>query len=242
MRYLDGHGMIRSMKFLVALISLSVALSFACSASRSATSPAPAPSPSITTDPGDTSVTNSTRQEKLPCMLTMSAAPAINGLKLGMTPEEVLALFPGSKDDPEVKADLARPTSRFGGSALLIRPQKFESKEKFSQISQIKFDFLDGRVMRFQVTYNGPEWPHVDKFVEKFVGDTNLPANDHWASYPGLDTQMKTLTCPDFEVRVFAGGEGGNLNYVLVQDLEADKELKERRRKAREQASPTPGQ
>jgi hypothetical protein len=49
---------------------------------------------------------------------------------------------------------------------------------------------------------------------------------------------MKILKCKDFEVRVFAGGEGGNLNYVLMRDLVADKTLKDRRAKAREKATP----
>ena len=49
---------------------------------------------------------------------------------------------------------------------------------------------------------------------------------------------MKTLKCTNFEIRVFAGGEGGNLNYVFVRDLDADKKLKDRRAKAREKATP----
>jgi hypothetical protein len=55
-----------------------------------------------------------------------------------------------------------------------------------------------------------------------------------------MDNQMKVLTCQDFEVRVFAGGEGGNLNYVLLTDLEADKTLKDRIKKAKAQAKPSP--
>jgi len=100
---------------------------------------------------------------------------------------------------------------------------------------------LDGHLSSFTINYNGPQWPDVDKFVETFVEGKNLPAANQWEPYAGMETQMKTLTCTDFSVRVFSGGEAGNQNYVLVQDLEADKKLKERRRKARESASPTPG-
>jgi hypothetical protein len=91
------------------------------------------------------------------------------------------------------------------------------------------------------VHYNGPQWPHVDKFVEKLVGEMNLPPSEQWEAYAGQDTQLKTLTCADFLIRANAAGEGGNLNYVSMTDLEAEKKLRERRRKAREQASPTPG-
>ena len=56
-----------------------------------------------------------------------------------------------------------------------------------------------------------------------------------------MDNQLKILKCTDFEIRVFAGGPGGNLNYVLMKDLEAEKKLKDRRDKARAKATP-PGQ
>jgi hypothetical protein len=156
-----------------------------------------------------------------------------------MTPDEVLALFPGSKEDAEVRADLSA-TRPFGVSGFLIRVAKYESKEKFAGINQITLKLLDGRVSSLNIGYNGPAYSHVDQFVTKFVEGTNLPPSDQWQAYVGLDTQMKTLTCKDFEIRVFAGGEGGNLNYVLISDLEADKKLKDRRAKARAQASPTP--
>src|SRR6185436_16527436 len=113
--------------------------------------------------------------------------------------------------------------------------------DKFPGVNQISFNLLDGRVYNFSVRYDGPQWPHVDNFVAKFVEGKDLPPVDQWQPYVGMDN-LKMLKCADFEVRVFAGGEGGNLNYVQMQDLVADKKLKERRKKALEleQASPTP--
>jgi hypothetical protein len=184
-----------------------------------------------------TAADNSAVSHKATCDLTLDQAPVINGLILRMTPEQVLALFPGSKDEAEVRSTLARPASQFGVSGFLIRPAKYGSKDKFAGISQIIFTLLDGRVSSFSVGYNGPQWPHVDKFVAKFTEGTDLPAIDQWEAYVGLDNSLKILNCTDFEVRVFAGGQGGNLNYVLMRDLEADKKLKDRRAKARTKAA-----
>jgi hypothetical protein len=47
-----------------------------------------------------------------------------------------------------------------------------------------------------------------------------------------MDTQLKMLKCAEVEIRAFVGGPGGNLNYVLMNDLVAAKKLKDRKDKA----------
>lgn len=227
------------MKRFLAVIAFVVVISIACSTYRSAGSPSNS-NGTLTVTQTSPQANNASAQEKVPCTLTMAGAPEIKGLRLGMTPDEVLALFPGSKDDPDLRAELSKPPGQFGSSSFVIRPSKYESsKEKFADVTQITLTLLDGRVSNFTVGYNGPEWPHVDKFVAKVVEGTNLPAVDQWDAYAGMDSQLKTLKCADLEIRVFAGGQGGNLNYVLIRDLEADKKLKERRAKAREKPTPS---
>jgi len=216
---------------------LVIGLSVACTASRSAGSQSLA---NINSSQSPAQTSNATGQEKPTCQLTLAGVPDIKGLRLGMTPEEVLALFPGSKEDGEVRSSLSAPPNKFGGASFLLRPEKYGSKDKFAGINQITFTLLDGRVSNFTVGYNGPEYPHVDQFVAKFIEGTNLPAADQWEAYVGMDTQMKTLRCTDFEIRAFAGGPGGNLNYVSVKDLEAEKKFKDRRDKARAKATPSP--
>jgi len=157
-----------------------------------------------------------------------------------MTTEQVLAVFPGSKNDPELRSQLSRPPSPLGGLSFVVRPETLEANEKFDAFTHFTFNLLDGRVSSMNVGYNGPAYSQVDEFVTKFVEGTNLPPADQWQPYVGMDNQLKILTCKDFEVRVFAGGKDGNLNYVLLTDLEADKKLKDRRAKARAQATPTP--
>ena len=67
----------------------------------------------------------------------------------------------------------------------------------------------------------------------------SLPGSEREAA-AGLDTQAKVLTCPDFEIRVFAGGQGGSLNNVMMSDSVAARTLRERRVKARGQAGQEP--
>src|SRR5438477_3192728 len=176
---------------------LVIAASIACVPNKSAPSSSPNNNAAINQSSDQTN-NSSTEQSNTNCSLTMVAAPVLNGLKLGMTPDEVLALFPGSKEDADVKSNLARPTGQFGVSELIIRPAKFESKEKFAGISHITFNLLDGRVSSFTVGYDGPAYSHVDQFVTNFVKGTNLPPPDQWQAYVGMDTQLKILSCKDF--------------------------------------------
>jgi hypothetical protein len=236
---LANDGIITLMKSFLLFTFLTIAVAIACAPNRSAGSPT-VPNNNAGTTAVSSQTENAPTQDKAKCTLTLASAPALIGLRLGMTTDEVLALFKGSKDDAELHSDLSRLPNQFGALGFIIRPAKYENKEKFTGINQISFTLLDSRVSDFTFHYNGPEYSHVDKFVTKFVEGTNLPATDQWEAYVGMDNQLKTLTCSEFEVRVFAGGQGGNLNYVLMRDLEADKKLKERRAKARAAASPTP--
>jgi hypothetical protein len=135
---------------------------------------------------------------------------------------------------------LTRPASPLGVSELGIKPSKYGLKNNFADVNQVTFTFLDGRASGVSVTYNGPEYPNVDQFVTRFVEGRNLPPADRWQAHEGLDTQLKILACKEFEVRVFAGGKGGNLNYVQLSDLVASVTLKDRRKKARAKAAASP--
>ena len=224
------------MKFLIAVAALLIVISIACSASKSAAPPAP----NANTAPAQT-VDQPTKvdQEKPACTMTASAAPVINGLKLGMTSTEILEAIPGSKDDPELRTSLARPPGEFGVSGLTVFPPKYQSKDKFPGVSRLSFTFFDGHAYNLTIGYNGPQWTHVDDFVKKVIENSNLPAIGQWQDYPGMDTQMKVLKCAEVEIRVFAGGERGALNYVSMKDVEAEKKLRDREKKAEEK--PTPG-
>jgi hypothetical protein len=224
-------------QFIAIVLSIIGVSAVSCSGSQSARSQEASNSTAALTSPA-AGTNTAAASDKVPCSLTLAGAPDIKGLKPGMTPAQVLALFPGSDQDAELRVSVAREPSKFGVSSFAILPEKYQSKEAFAGIRQISFTLLDGRVSTFSVGYNGPEYSHVDKFVTKVVEGTNLPAADAWEAYVGMDTQMKTLKCADFEIRVFAGGPGGNLNYVLVSDLEAAKKLKDRRDKARASATP----
>jgi hypothetical protein len=164
--------------------------------------------------------------------LSMSQAPDVAGLKLGMTIEQVLSLFPGSETDKEIRASLSRPVNKFGVKTLVIHPAKFSADKKFDGVNQIVLTFLDGRISTLNVSYSGPVWANVNEFVSKFAQEKGLPGSDSWDAKSGVDNQLKTLKCSDFEISVFAGGENVNFNYVKMLDLTAQQKLKGRQGRA----------
>jgi hypothetical protein len=231
--------MIKAMKLL--LVTAGFLLLFACACKLDPSSAKPNGNANANANANPTAEANdsSSQEPKSTCSLTAAAAPVVEELKLNMTPDEVLAKLPGSKDDEEVKGGLAKPPSPLGVSDFIVRANKLQPKEKYTNIDHFTFSLLDGRVTSINIGYNGPAYSHVDEFVTKFIKGTTLPPLNEWQGYPGLETQLKMLVCKDFEIRVFTGGEKGNQNYVLLSDLEAKKRLKDRRAKARAQASPT---
>lgn len=169
------------------------------------------------------------------CALTVAQSPAIDGLRLGMTVEEVLQRFPGSSDDKNIAADRARAATKFGAGTFTIITEKYSSKSEFAGIGQFNFRYIDGRIYSLRAGYIGPEWKSVDEFIAKFSEASHLPTASAWEATPGTESQMKTLKCGGVEITLFAGGAGGNLNYVELRDTDGEKLLKERRAKAREQ-------
>ena len=192
--------------------------------------------PSPIQDPTPATISGS----KALCTLTTVQGPDINGVRLGLSNQQVLDLFPGSREDAEVSASAEKSTT-LGVSNFALSPEKYGAGKNFVGINRFTFNFLDKRLTSFTVGYSGPQWKSVDEFVKKFSEGKTLPPVEAWEAYVGLDTQLKTLKCDGFEISVFAGGEGGNLNYVQMKDLAAEKELRERRAKARKAAEkPTP--
>ena len=90
-----------------------------------------------------------------PCALKIAQAPVIRGLKLGMKVDDILAMFPGSRENDYVKNALSDNEffPRFGVIDFGFSPSQFGDKERFAGINSFYFTFLDGRMVRYGVDY-----------------------------------------------------------------------------------------
>lgn len=134
--------------------------------------------------------------EKAPqCDLTLAQAPVIRGLKLGMSLDEVFALFPGSNLDGRIAKEMAS-SEDFGLSRVFINLENYpQAKEKFSGINYISFTLFDRKVVGLNISYqtaNGANWS-IEKLLPKFIETFKLPSIERW-NYNNLHCQGFNIT------------------------------------------------
>lgn len=173
--------------------------------------------------------------QTLQCSLKVAQSPAVRGIKLGMKVDDVLALFPGSRENEYIKSALtANPGfPNYGMISFGIAPFQYPTKERYVGISQLSFIFVDGRTVRFYVEYGRPPWPRVDEFIDKISDALQLPPKANWTA----DNQgRKNLLCDGFRIRAATLDQRGSLSietdddpYKIQRERRAAEEEKERR-------------
>lgn len=165
------------------------------------------------------------------CTLTLAQSPTIRGFKLGMTTDEVLALFPGRKDSLAIRNALSYAPQQFGLARFSVSPTRDD--KPFEGINQVDFEFLDNQLTSFYISYNGPEWDEVSQFVSVLSASLKLPGVEYWER---RSENQRTLKCTGFQVTAVSVGNGGNSNYVKVSNPLAPQTVLDRQNEAREKA------
>ena len=166
------------------------------------------------------------------CSLTIAQAPRIRDVRLGMSSEEVLKMFPGSSDDSYIRAQISTADQRFGIVGFSI-PTTLLPKPKFAGVNSFSVVFLDNRLSEYAFTYTGIEWKSVDDFISKFSEAFNLPRPENWER--SNLASFKKLQCNGFEVwaSTDAGGSWIKVRIPETQQIVNDRQdaQKEKARK-----------
>jgi hypothetical protein len=176
-----------------------------------------------------------TDQSYTGCNLTREKAPAVRGVKLGMTSDDIHALLPGLRDDYKDVVSSARNSPQFGSVSLNLN---VVDKDRFNGIEGVNFQLFDDHVVQFNVYYRGPNsvprgpsWPNPDDLIARFADAYHLPGPANWAGDPGSGSKL--LRCKGFEVRVMI--TGNPQITVVVPGTPWVAELKKRREAFEEQ-------
>lgn len=132
------------------------------------------------------------------CNLAREKAPAIRGVKLGMTPDELHALLPGMREDYKDVLVNARKFPGFGAAFL-------NANVVDKDIEGFNFQLFDDHLVQYTVFYKGPNsvprgpyWPNGDDLIARFADSYHLPDQANWVA----DAGVRILRCKGFEVRI----------------------------------------
>jgi len=151
-----------------------------------------------------------------PCTLKLSQAPSVRGVKLDMTVDQLLSLFPGSNENTDIKQRLsgAEGYPSFGETGFQISPSSYPAGDRFVGIEGYSIRSFDRRVVGVDVYYysfpKGARWRNVDDLVQRLADSFHLPGPKDWEPTGG---SSRTLQCDGFRAVVSANGDSSSISF-----------------------------
>ena len=159
------------------------------------------------------------------CNLTATNSPTVRGLRLGMSTQELLALFPGSaarwakeqKEIRDAREKAMAPTSNESVS-LVFDAATDAAKDQFASVESVSVGLHKGRVTEFTVQYLGAEWNSIDQWIARLSETLKLPGQQDWV-VGSSETPNKVLKCAGIEIEAAVQGGGSSISIRNVQYL-----------------------
>jgi hypothetical protein len=146
--------------------------------------------------------------QKPACKLTLAQAPVIRGLRLGMTSDELFAIFPGNEREEFDRAQQLRSAElppNYGYTYLDLYTSKYPIKDQFMGIGSFRFELFDKKVVNIITNYtNTPQFDSTRQLMEIITRQFGLPEykdgpdseywNGTWLSCEGFTFRVSGLT------------------------------------------------
>ncbi|HXI92263.1 MAG TPA: hypothetical protein VNO24_19810 [Blastocatellia bacterium] len=160
-------------------------------------------------------------QPALPkCNLTEATAPTVRGLRLGMSTQQLLALFPGSSKRKEMKEAVEKAKAATGNEAayLVFDPATEGDAKQFGGVESVSAGVNKGRVIDFSIQYGGATWRDVDEWVAKLSESLKLQGAGDWTVGPS-ENPNKVLRCEGIEIEAAIQGGGSSIRIRNMEDV-----------------------
>jgi hypothetical protein len=153
------------------------------------------------------------------CNLTPAQAPIIRGIRLGMSTDDLLALFPRSREQSDTIKALSNAEAKYGVVSLYFGLDKYpENKAMFSNnINYYQITLFDDRVASFVANYNfktqenrSHDWKYMT-WIPKLSETYNLPKPEDWS---GVGGNGVSITCQGFRMLVDASGNSASISII----------------------------
>lgn len=150
------------------------------------------------------------------CPHQRALIPPLYGIQLGMSPEEILSVFP---DLPNLQRGLEPFKSSRPSGFTIVQVENRKKNPDLNEVKEISFQFRNYRLFSFTVHYSSPQWDSVHNFIEKRSHLLNLTGVD-WNPVDGNSLASKYVICDGVEIRFYAAPAGTrNLNYISLSDV-----------------------
>ena len=159
------------------------------------------------------------------CNLTEATAPSVRGLRLGMSTQQLLALFPGSSKRREMKGavDMANAATGNEAAYLVFDPATDGDAKQFSGVDSVSAGLNKGRVIDFSIQYGGVTWSDIDEWVAKLSESLKLQGAGDWTVGPS-ENPNKVLRCEGIEIEAAIQGGGSSIRIRNTEYVKADAE------------------
>jgi hypothetical protein len=160
------------------------------------------------------------------CPATEADSPSVRGLRLGMTVEQVVALFPAAIKRKQVKdaVEKAKAAKTSETVRISFNPATDSGNQQFAAVDAVSVSTYKGRVVDFSVQYVGPAWNSIDEWIGKLSEAFNLPSARDWMVGPD-ETPNKVLKCGAIEIE---GAVQGGSGTIRIRNTEYLKEMEDR--------------
>jgi len=169
------------------------------------------------------------------CPATEADSPSVRGLRLGMTIDQVLALFPAAIKRKEAKPAIEKAKAANSSETVFISfdPATDSGKQQFVGVDAVSVGTYKGRVVDFSILYLGPTWKNIDEWIGKISEAFNLPSARDWVAGPD-ETPNKVLKCGGIEIEGAIQGGGGSIrirNTEYLKGMEEHANAQEEKKK-----------
>lgn len=158
------------------------------------------------------------------CSLTEATAPNVRGLRLGISVQQFLALFPGITKKKEMKDTIEKAKLATGDEIVTFGfdPVIDGDARGFAGIESVAAALYKGRVMDISAQYGGATWRTIDEWVAKLSESFNLPGAQDWVVGPN-DSPNKVLNCDGIQIEAAIQGGSASIrvrNSGYLRDSE----------------------
>jgi hypothetical protein len=143
--------------------------------------------------------------QKPTCKLTLAQATVIRGLRLGMTSDELFAIFPANEHEEFNRGQQLKSAElppHYGYSHFDFYPSSYPTKDRFIGIGHLSFRLFDRKVVFIGANYsNTPEFDRQGQLMDIITRQFGLPEYKDWPG-PNEYWNGTSLTCEGFMFQV----------------------------------------